>query len=427
MSWRTYVYSVLASEVSATTRYFGDVEEWPSEAPSNPLLLQLVRERSRRASSQLKTGAKVYLLNGTLNYSTDIDGMFRARWSTMTRGCRVLAILYNPYFGWLYAAASRLGLRSAPTPPTFVTRTDLANIAKLAGFEVVRFRPSVYVPFRLLGLGTLINKMMPLIPLLRHVSLAVVVTLRPLIAESKRPSISIVIPARNEAGNISAAIERMPDLRTEVEVIFVEGGSTDDTWSEIERVLASYSGPLTLRAMKQTGRGKAGAVRTGFQAATGDLVTILDADLTMPPEMLPRFYEAYVAGHADFINGSRLLYPMEGAAMRPLNRVGNLFFAKALSYVLDTRLGDSLCGTKLLSREDWHRTQRWRDDFGDFDPFGDFELIFPAAVLGFGIIDVPIRYRDRTYGTTNISRFSHGWMLLRMTTIGLFRIKVGRT
>jgi hypothetical protein len=146
----------------------------------------------------------------------------------------------------------------------------------------------------------------------------------------------------------------------------------------------------------------------------------------MPPELMPRFFDAYCAGLADFINGSRLLYPMEGQAMRVLNHLGNVFFAKALSYVLGVRIGDSLCGTKMLSRADWHRTQLWRNDFGDFDPFGDFELLFPAAVLGLGVIDVPIRYRARTYGETNISRFSHGWMLLRMTLIGFFRIKVGR-
>jgi glycosyltransferase involved in cell wall biosynthesis len=210
-------------------------------------------------------------------------------------------------------------------------------------------------------------------------------------------------------------------------VLFVEGHSTDGTWDVIQQLCTTYSGPLRLRAIQQTGRGKADAVRVGFRLATGDVLAILDADLTMPPELLPRFYEAFVSGHADFVNGSRLLYPMEGAAMRPLNRLGNIFFAKALSYVLDTRIGDSLCGTKLLSRKNWYRMQEWRDDFGDFDPFGDFELIFPAAVLGLGIVDVPIRYRDRSYGTTNISRFRHGWMLLRMTLIAFFRIKLGRT
>jgi hypothetical protein len=145
----------------------------------------------------------------------------------------------------------------------------------------------------------------------------------------------------------------------------------------------------------------------------------------MPPEMLLRFYEAYCRGLGDFVNGTRLVYPVEGKAMRPLNRLGNVFFAKALSHVLDVRVGDSLCGTKLLARRDYERFAEWRKNFGDFDPFGDFELLFPAAVLGLGIVDVPVYYRVRTYGTTNIRRFHDGFMLFGMVLSGLLRIRMG--
>jgi glycosyltransferase involved in cell wall biosynthesis len=182
---------------------------------------------------------------------------------------------------------------------------------------------------------------------------------------------------------------------------------------------------VRVRSFQQQARGKADAVRLGFSHASGELLTILDADLTMPPERLTRFYEAYCQGAADFVNGTRLVYPMEGEAMRLLNHMGNVFFAKMLSFVLDVPLGDSLCGTKLMSRRDYERFVRWRRDFGDFDPFGDFELLFPAAVLGTGIIDVPVDYRARTYGTTNIHRFRDGATLFRMTMTGLFRIKCG--
>jgi glycosyltransferase involved in cell wall biosynthesis len=220
----------------------------------------------------------------------------------------------------------------------------------------------------------------------------------------------------------------MPDLGCDMEVIFVEGHSSDGTWEEIQRVIADFGERERLKvvAYQQEGKGKADAVRLGFSKAHGELLTILDADLTMPPESLDRFYRAYCEGHGDFINGSRLVYPMEGKAMRFLNRLGNVFFAKALSWALDLRLGDSLCGTKLVSRDDYQRMTQWRRDFGDFDPFGDFELIFPAAVLGLGIVDVPIHYRNRTYGSTNISRFRHGLMLLRMTIVGFLRIRTGR-
>jgi glycosyltransferase involved in cell wall biosynthesis len=215
----------------------------------------------------------------------------------------------------------------------------------------------------------------------------------------------------------------MPGVRTEV--IFVEGGSTDDTAGEIRRVIDGYSGPLELRSYTQTGKGKGDAVRRGFAHATGDLLTILDADLTMPPEMLPRFYDAWSSGLGDFVSGNRLLYPMEGEAMRFLNTLGNVFFCKALAWILEAPLGDTLCGTKLLSRRDWNRVTRWRDDFGDFDPFGDFELLFSAAAMSLGIVEVPVHYRARTYGETNIHRFRHGLMLAKMSVIGLVRIRMG--
>jgi glycosyltransferase involved in cell wall biosynthesis len=182
---------------------------------------------------------------------------------------------------------------------------------------------------------------------------------------------------------------------------------------------------LTVRAFQQTGRGKVDAVRLGFSKATGDLLTILDADLTMPPELLPRFVEAYARGLGDFVNGTRLVYPMEGEAMRFLNRLGNIFFAKMVSRVLEQPLADTLCGTKLLARRDYERFVAWRADFGDFDPFGDFEMLFPAALLGLGVIDVPVAYRSRTYGSTNIHRFRDGLRLLKMVVIGFVRFRMG--
>jgi glycosyltransferase involved in cell wall biosynthesis len=283
-----------------------------------------------------------------------------------------------------------------------------------------------YFPWRLFRIGNVINRLLAATPILRWLGLAYLVVLAPIVTEGKRrPSLSCVVPARNERGNIEGILQRLPDLECDLEIIFVEGHSTDDTWEEIQRVAEVYRDRVRIQTFQQTGRGKNDAVRLGFSRATGELLTILDADMTMPPERLSLFYQSYLDGHADFINGSRLVYPIEGDAMRFLNRLGNVFFAKALSFVLDTHLTDSLCGTKLVSRHDYNRMVAWREDFGDFDPFGDFELLFPAAVLGLGIVNVPVRYRARTYGSTNISRFRHGWALLRMTMIGLFRIKIG--
>jgi len=410
--WQSYVKDLIARELSTITRYCDRVIQL-EPLPTDPgdLLERLdcpARETARDMaampdwSSAPKALKLAVLISGTFNHHYDIQGVLSALKPKLARSSRVLVVAYNPYLSFLYRLANALGLRKGEQPSTFLTATDFRNIAALSGYELVRARPVGYFPYRLLGLGSLINRGMPWIPLLRHLAVTQVISLRPILRESARPSLTVVIPARNERGNLESALRRMPDFGAPLEVIFVEGHSSDGTWEEIQRLLPLYADRFTLQAYRQTGTGKNDAVRLGFAHATGELVTILDADLTMPPELLTRFYDAYCEGLADFINGSRLVYPMEGDAMRFLNRLGNVFFAKALSTVLDSRIGDSLCGTKLLRRDDYQRIARWRADFGDFDPFGDFELLFPAAVFSLGIIDVPIRYLARTYGTTNI-------------------------
>jgi hypothetical protein len=430
--WRKYVNSFLAAELSVLTRYYDRVIQWlPREDDTGTLLANIDapskdtvgKDKPFPDLSHEREQRTAILVNGTFNHDFDIQGRLAQLKPRLSRTSRVVAVLFNPYLRWLYTLANRFHIRKGELPSTFITRVDLENIAKVAGYEVVRHRLAMYCPWRLLGLGNVINRALPLIPLFRWFSLTSIVVLRPLFAET-RPGLSCVIPARNERGNIENALKRFPDLGCETEIIFVEGHSNDGTWDEIQRVAPLYAGRFRIQAWQQTGKGKADAVRLGFSHATQPLLTILDADLTMPPELLGRFYEAYCQGYGDFINGSRLVYPMEGEAMRFLNRLGNIFFAKMLSAILDVRIGDSLCGTKLVTRHDYARMVAWRRDFGDFDPFGDFELLFPAAVLGLGIVDIPIRYLARTYGSTNIQRFRHGLILLQMTWVGLVRIKM---
>ncbi len=430
--WKRYVHRLLGREISALTRYYDRTIHWLPRPEDDGTLLESVD----CPQTQIVSGEQDFpdltrevdertavLVNGTLNHHFDIQGLLSGLKARLSRSSRVVVVLYNPYLRGLYGLANRLGIRSGELPTTFITRVDLETLSAISGFAIVRQRPVVYCPFSLFGLGDLINKVLPVLPVLKWFSFAFVVVLRPVI-KTAPGGLSCVIPARNERGNIENALKRLENFPCRIEVIFVEGHSSDGTWEEIQRVAELYKDRFKLQIMQQTGKGKNDAVRLGFSKATEPLLVILDADLTMPPEMLERFYLAYCAGLGDFVNGSRLVYPMEGDAMRFLNRLGNVFFAKLLSFVLDVRIGDSLCGTKLLSKRDYQRILAWREDFGDFDPFGDFELLFPAAILGLGIVDVPIRYLARTYGSTNIQRFRHGWLLFKMTAIGLFRIKM---
>jgi len=431
--WNKYLNTLLGQEISALTRYCDRLIQWLPREDDPGLLMDNIEARCKEkvraqdvfpSLTDEEERRTAILINGTLNHHFDVQGILSGLKPHLSRTSRLILVLYNPYFRGLYHLANGLGIRKGELPTTFLRRIDLENLAKLSGFEIVREQHKIYFPWRLFGLGDAINRLFPLIPLVRWLSLAYLSIWRPIIATAPI-GLSCVIPARNERGNIENALKRFPHLAANTEIIFVEGHSIDGTWEEIQRVARLYEDRFQIKTLQQSGKGKADAVRLGFAHATQPLLTILDADLTMPPEMLTRFYDAYNRGLGDFINGSRLVYPYEGEAMRPLNKLGNVFFAKALSWVLDTRLGDSLCGTKLLARHDYDRIVAWRRDFGDFDPFGDFELLFPASVLGLGIIDIPVRYLARTYGSTNIRRFRDGLVLLRMTVIGLFRIKLG--
>lgn len=435
-SWKRYVIKMIAKELSRFTASFDEVLQLAPRPDDTGMLLQELKVKGKRGMSSSFTGIPSHwthqsdlrtaiLLNGNLNHSLDVQALLMSLYGKVNRHSRVLVVAYSPYMRWIYQLATRMRLRKGELPSTFLTEVDARNIAKISGFELVRIRPCVFFPFEILGIGTLFNRMMAAVPFFRRMSYSSVLAFRPIRRAVPDPSLSIIIPARNEKGNIETAIKRIPQIAPEQEIIFVEGNSTDGTWEEIQRVIQDYSGPYKLKAFQQKGKGKNDAVRVGFANATYDVLTILDADLTMPPELLHRFYDAYRDGHGDFINGNRLSYPMEGEAMKFINHLGNVFFAKALSWVLDSSLGDSLCGTKLLARKDYIRIVAWRERFGDFDPFGDFELLYPAAELGYGIVDVPVAYKARVYGTTNIRRFRDGFKLLKMTAIGFLKIRMG--
>ncbi len=365
------------------------------------------------------------VLDYLTGYLEDIQGVFDRLQACAHARTRLHVTSLNTLWTPVLRLAVRTG-RVMPQPASaWLADNDLVNLLELAGWEVVRFERQQLFPWNLPLVAPLLNRFAVRLPLLRHLGITLCLTARP--RRSPAPpaglTCSVIVPARNEAGNIRPALDRIPVLGAGTEVIFVEGNSKDDTWETIQREVAAYAGPLKLRVLKQPGKGKWDAVFAGFAVATGDVLVIQDADLTAPPEDLPRFFAAIESGAAEFANGSRLVYPMESQAMRFLNLLGNKFFALALSFVLGQPVKDSLCGTKMLLRSDYLRVLRRIKPFGDFDPFGDFNLLFGSALLGLKIRDVPVRYKDRTYGETNISRFRHGWILLRMTWFGVRNLR----
>ncbi len=360
------------------------------------------------------------IFSDTVNDLWDVQCAFNQIRHLCTPSTRVIINFYSRIWQFPLAIAQQIDLAAPMLSQNWMTPVDVRSILNLSGFDVIRSWQEVLWP---LPLGGFANKFLVRLWPFKEFALSNFVIARPQ-AESlhEEPTISVIVPARNESGNIKAIFERTPKMGSGMELVFVEGHSRDDTYAAIEREIAAHRGTKS-RLLRQTGVGKADAVRLGFAEAKSDVLMILDADLTVPPEDLPRFYEALRSGKGEFINGVRLVYPMEKEAMQGLNFLGNKFFSLAFSWILGQPIKDTLCGTKVLWRKDYEQIAANRNYFGDFDPFGDYDLIFGAAKLNRKIVDIPIRYRERTYGSTNISRWKHGMLLLRMVAFAARRIK----
>ncbi len=370
--------------------------------------------------SQVRGPFDIILFSDALNELWDVQGVFEQVKPLCTARTRLILNFYSRLWELPLALAQALHLANPLIAQNWLTTPDVVNMLQLAGFEAIRNWHEILWP---LPLGGFANKFLARLWPFSEFALSNFVIARPHPEPVKEaPSVSIIIPARNESGNIQAIFDRTPALGREMELVFVEGHSRDDTYAVIEREIKAHPRSHA-RLYRQDGIGKADAVRRGFQEARGGLLMVLDADLTVPPEDLPRFYQALCSGKGEFINGVRLVYPMEKEAMQGLNFLGNKFFSMAFSWLLGQPIKDTLCGTKALWRKDYELIAANRSYFGDFDPFGDYDLIFGAAKLNLKIVDLPIRYRERTYGTTNISRWKHGWLLLRMVWFAARRIK----
>jgi 2-polyprenyl-3-methyl-5-hydroxy-6-metoxy-1,4-benzoquinol methylase len=339
-------------------------------------------------------------------------------------GTRILMNSYSQLWQIPRRLAEALHLVQPQLTQNWLTVGDIDNLLILSGFERIRASAEIMCPVRLPLIDTLCNRYLVKIPPFSLLGITNFLVARPVPKKTLRAEsvVTVVVPARNEAGNIPAILERMPHLGAGTEVIFVEGNSSDGTYERIEKEIAARPG-CTAQLYKQTGKGKGDAVRLGFEKATGELLMILDADLTVPPEDLPRFYQAWYEGRGDFINGVRLVYPMEDKAMRFFNLIGNKFFSLAFSWLLSQSVKDSLCGTKVLSKTHYETIAANRRYFGEIDPFGDFDLLFGAARYNLKIVGLPIRYRERKYGETNIQRWKHGVVLLRMVILASRRIR----
>lgn len=363
------------------------------------------------------------LVHDTIGSLDDCQKFFELLHPFCTRSTRLVVGYFSHLWQPVLKIAELLKLRAPYPEQNVLAPSDVVALAGLADFDLVKAEQRVLAPVSLFGLGRVINRFISVLPGFRSFALRHYTVCRSMrTANDDLRSATVVVPARNERGNIEPAIERIPQFCDDMEIIFIEGHSKDGTFEEIERVRCAYP-EKDIKAMRQPGKGKADAVFAASDVARGDVLMILDADLTMPPEQLPKFWEALRSGKGEFINGSRLVYPLEDDAMRFLNLIANKLFSYLFSWLLNQRYTDTLCGTKVMRRSDYQRLKAGKAYFGDFDPFGDFDLIFGASKLSLKTVDLPIRYAARAYGETQISRFRHGLVLIRMVVFAFFKIK----
>jgi ubiquinone/menaquinone biosynthesis C-methylase UbiE len=374
----------------------------------------------------LDTGFDYVILSDVLGDLTNIQRVLENLHQICDPHTKVIINFHNFLWEPILHIAERIGQRRPQPPQSWLSMNDVLNLLNITGYQSVKIGRRFIFPKYIPILSNFINRYLAPLPIVNHLSLTNYIVARKQVYRSAATSdyrVSVIIPARNEAGNIGAAIERLPQLGKHTEVIFVEGHSQDNTWETIQTLAREYRGDFTIKTFQQSGKGKGDAVRLGFEQATGDILIILDADLTVQPEELVNFVGTIVSGRGEFINGSRLVYPYPQAAMPWLNTLANKFFAMVFSFLLGQNIKDTLCGTKVLWRDDYLRIVANRSYFGDFDPFGDFDLLFGAAKLNLHIVEVPVRYQSRTYGASNIAHVREGLILIKMCLYAAQKIK----
>jgi ubiquinone/menaquinone biosynthesis C-methylase UbiE len=389
-------------------------------------MVQIAREKYpeleflQMAAEELDLGDRKFdyiILSDMVGFFFDIKQVLEQLRRVCHQDSRVILHWHSRLWQPVLMLAESLGLKYPQPMLNWTTPEDIQNLLYLADYDLVGRRNYILLPKRMWMLSRFINRYLAPLPGLRQFTLTNWIIARPVALEGKRqaPTVSVICPCRNEAGNIEEIAQRLPEMGAHTELIFVEGHSKDHTLAECRRVMEAVD--RDIKVFEQEGKGKGDAVRLGFAKASGDILMILDADISVAPEDLPQFYEAIAGGKGEFINGSRLVYVMEPKAMRFLNLLGNRFFALLLSRLIGQSVKDTLCGTKAMWRTKYEELAARRSYFGNLDPFGDYDLLFGAAKLNLKIVEIPVRYRQRTYGETNIRRFSDGLLLLRMCLV----------
>lgn len=319
---------------------------------------------------------------------------------------RIILTTISPWWEPILSLMEKLSAKMPEGPHNFIEKRILGNMIEMVGFSVSYSGYLLLFPKWIPILSYIMNSIGVRIWGLNRLSAVQYMIIQP---EFKKTfdlglGCSVIIPCHNEEDNIESAVRRIPSMGKETEIIVVNDGSTDGT---AEKVRALQKEISNLKLVDYSpNRGKGQAVKQGFDAATQEVIMILDADVSTPPEELPRFFEPLNRGVCQFVNGTRMVYPMEEQAMRTVNLFFNKMFGYMMSFITQQTLTDTLCGTKALYRSDYKRMQ-W-----GIDRWGDFDLLFGAAKMGSKIMEVPVHYLTRQSGESKMKSLKHGIHLL---------------
>lgn len=354
------------------------------------------------------------IMSNLLDYLEDIWSVLGEAKKVLTSDGKIIITTVNPVWEPIFRLGQKLNLKTPDTARNFITNKDIINLLELGGFEIIKEGLGMALPKYIPVISRFFNFLMPELPGLRQLCV-----MQYIVAKIKRPrrelSCSVIVPCHNEEGNVESLLRRTPKMGKFTELIVVDDGSTDRT---AEKVNQEINRDLEVKLISyKPNRGKGHAVKVGFDNARGEVIMILDADMAVMPEELPRFFRLFEEGLADFVNGTRLIYPMEKKAMPIINYVGNKIFNLILSWLMEQRVSDTLCGTKALFKKDY-KNIRMKDT-----SWGDFDLLVGAGKLCLKIREMPVHYKERTAGESKMKVFKHGWVLLGVCWRGLRELK----
>jgi len=359
------------------------------------------------------------LLTDVLENHDDVFTLLSIITDCLSDDGKLIISSINSKYSLIFKFFEYLKIKDSNKNNSYIHLKKIQNITNGLGLEYQKYYTKQLFPFKLFFIGGLINKVLEVLFFQFNLGIKTYMIFRPLNREGKKLSKSIIIPAKNEEGNLKELVSRIPKFDN-TEIIFSYGQSQDRTLEVMNEISNMYSNFL-FKVVIQSQTGKANAVWEALEVVENEVIAILDADISVEPETLADFFQIIEKNSADFVNGTRLVYEMDKKSMRFLNKLGNRFFQFFISKIINEPLTDSLCGTKVFKKSNLDDLYRWQKIFNVKDPFGDFDMIFSAAYSGQKIVELPISYKERRYGTTQISRFKDGYKLL-VYLLSSFRI-----